>query len=261
MCLTPTFLVYHPWQKRESGFQRIAAIEKSVGSPKCLSEIYKKNLAHGDARIVIITIILGGFLLASTVQGWGYMTVCASPRVRGPRPGSEGFKLLEALVAMAVLITASLGILQLHGTIIRGIASSEDFSAALDVANQRLDELTIIGTEALPICAAGVNGPGCQFGIGSSQYRPQITTAPDGYLCTRFVDSTEVIMANGASLPATPNFDVTAPARFRVDTVVETHPDPGLYPEARMVTVSVCWTDAGNQVRQIQSRRYVVPEA
>lgn len=162
---------------------------------------------------------------------------------------------------MAVLMIASLGLLQLHGTIIRGIATSEDFSVALDVANQRLDELAIVGTAGLPVCTAGVNGPGCQFGVGSNQYQPQIINAPTGYLCTRFVDSAEVIMANGAPVPSTANFDPNNPARFRVDTVVQAHPDPALFPEARLVTVSVCWTDPSNQVRQIQSRRYVVPEA
>ena len=182
-------------------------------------------------------------------------------RRRRPRPGSEGFKLLEVLVAMAVLMIASLGLLQLHGTIIRGIATSEDFSVALDVANQRLEELVIVGANELPVCAAGVNGAGCQFGVGSSQFQPPIATDASGYLCTRFIDSTEVIMANGSPIPATSNFDPANPVRFRVDTVVQDHPDPALFPEGRLVTVSVCWIDPANQVRQVQSRRYVVPEA
>jgi hypothetical protein len=188
------------------------------------------------------------------------MSLLVIQRTARPRRGRAGFKLIEVMVASAVLMIGSIGLLQLHGTIVRGIASSEDFSVALDVANQRLEELVIVGATALPVCTAGLNGPGCQPSIGAVQattnvYTPPIADDPSGYACTRFVDSTEVIMA---TVPPTP---VPAGSRFRVDTVVQAHPDPGLFPDGRLVTVSVCWFDLSNQVRQVQSRRYVVPEA
>jgi len=61
-------------------------------------------------------------------------------------------------------------------------------------------------------------------------------------------------MANNAG-------EIPAGSRFRVDTVVNNHPDLTQFPEGRLVTVSVCWLDIANDVRQVQLRRYVVPEA
>ena len=180
------------------------------------------------------------------------MTNSVTNRTRGPRPGSEGFKLLEVLVSMAILMIASVAIVRLHGTIIRGIASSEDASMALDIATQRLDDLSIIGATSLPVFTVGVNGAGCQVGIGSDQYSAELAADPGGYPCTRRVDSAQVIMANGNEVP-----DGT---RFRVDTAVEAHPDIGQFPEGRIVTVSVCWEDIAADIRQVQVRRYVVPE-
>ena len=82
----------------------------------------------------------------------GYFSVTSTShkQVRRPRAGSEGFKLIEVLVAMAVLMISSIGVLRLHGTIIKGIAASEDFSVALDVAGQRLEDLVMVGAENLP---------------------------------------------------------------------------------------------------------------
>ena len=181
------------------------------------------------------------------------MTAASQKRIRGPRRGSEGFKLIEVLVAMAVLMIASVGVLRLHGTIIKGIAASEDFSVALDVAGQRLEDLVMVGAENLPICPPPVGQPGCR--ANTTSFLPELGVAGDGYPCTRYVDSPELLMANGAFVPQGTAQD----SRYRVDTAVETHPDTALFPDGRLVTVSVCWVDPASQVRQVQARRYVIP--
>ena len=181
------------------------------------------------------------------------MTKTSHKQVRRPRAGSEGFKLIEVLVAMAVLMIASMGILRLHGTIIKGIAASEDFSVALDVAGQRLEDLVMVGAENLPVCPVPGPGPGCRATM--TAFQPELGASTNGYACTRYVDSPELLMANGAFVPQ----GTADNSRYRVDTSIEGHPDTTLFPEGRLVTVSVCWLDPANQIRQVQARRYVVP--
>ena len=148
---------------------------------------------------------------------------------------------------MAVLAVSATMLVQLHRSVIRGIARSDDVSIALDIASQRIEELNVQGADAAPACVGAAT---CL--VDSDNFTGVL--APAGtFACTTFVDSAPVPMSNGTPQPVG--------TRFRVDTVVQNHPDITQLAGARLMTVSVCWRDIANNVRQVQSRRLLVPGA
>lgn len=151
------------------------------------------------------------------------------PRRRPPRPNARGFKLIEVMVSIGILGIAIAGLIRLHSALVRGVARSQMVSIALDVAAQRAEDLVTLGPTAAPACAGA---PGCQA-AGMSAFAADLSPA-GSFPCTDRVDP------------------------FRIDTVVTDHPS-GFQPDARLVTVSVCWQDVGGAVRQVQTRRLLVP--
>ena len=176
----------------------------------------------------------------------------AERRSRYPRHSRRGFKLVETLVSMAILSIAAAGLVRLHSSIVRGIASSEDMSVAMDVAAQRLEELVPLGPTGIPNCVAATP-PGCAAG-GRQTLEIALTDViwnGGTFNCSRWVDSADVPMVGGVAIPAG--------SRFRVDTQVQDHAGTQQNAGARVLTISVCWEDLDSQVRQVQNARLLVP--
>lgn len=151
--------------------------------------------------------------------------------------------LVETMVAAGVLGIAILGLVRLHMTSTRQNASLRDLSTARALAAQRLERLATRPVERLVACG----GPaGCREGVDT--LRASKGTV-DGYACTDFADGPTV---------ATPG--TVALGKFRIDTTVENHPDPTQHPEARILTVSVCFRDAYEQIREVHAERMLVPD-
>ena len=151
--------------------------------------------------------------------------------------------LIETMVAAGVLGVAVLGLVQLHTTSTRQNASLRDLSVARALAAQRLERLATRPVEQLAAC---VGPAGCREGIDSLRASKGTVS---GYACTDFADGPSV------AAPGT-----TALGKFRIDTTVEAHPDPGQHPDARILTVSVCFRDAYEQIREVRAERMLVPD-
>ena len=151
--------------------------------------------------------------------------------------------LVETLIAAGVLGVAVLGLVRLHTTSSRQSASLRDLTIARALAAQRLERLATRPVERLAAC----EGPaGCREGIDTLRASKGEV---DGYACTDFAEGPSV------AAPGT-----NAIGKFRIDTTVENHPDPAQHPEARILTVSVCFRDAYEQIREIRAERMLLPE-
>lgn len=175
-------------------------------------------------------------------------------RQRAPRPrrarrspvarlgGSSGFTLVEVLISAVVLGIGLVGLVNLHTASIRGLVKDEMASVASDVAKQRLEEIATMRPAEIPACAGDV---GCRT-EDRTAYTPDLAPAA-GFDCTRRVEGADVPRISGAP----------EAAKFRIDMVVDAHPDPIRQPEGRLVTVSVCWEDYAG-IQEFRMRRLVV---
>lgn len=152
--------------------------------------------------------------------------------------------LVETMVAVGVLGVALLGLLRLYTTSSRQNASLRDLTTARTLAAQRLERLATRPVDRLAACEAPA---GCRAGIDA--FRASKSSV-DGYACTDFADGPSV-----ADPGATPL------GKFRIDTTVEAHPDPTQHPEARILTVAVCFMDAYQLVREVRAERMLVPDS
>lgn len=149
----------------------------------------------------------------------------------------RGFSLLEVMISAAVLGVGVLAGVRLFTTGVEGNAWTRSRSTATTMAIQRLEQLGTRGVDLLP---AGCTGPvGCK--AGQQELAPPVP-------CTQQVDEMNVDVS-----VSEPN------GKYRVDTVVEPHPDGGRQLGARVVTVSVCWQDPDGSVHEAQLDRLFVP--
>jgi prepilin-type N-terminal cleavage/methylation domain-containing protein len=155
----------------------------------------------------------------------------------------RGFSLVEALVSSAVLGVGMLGVLNVLSFSQSGAAGSGARSAAKELASQRLEALTTMVADRLPACEGTV---GCR--ADETTLRPPLSPAA-GFRCTQEVPGMTFVDPGAA-----------ATGRFRIDTVVAAHPGAQQQAGARLVTVSVCWTDEGGHLREVRARRLMVPE-
>ena len=119
---------------------------------------------------------------------------------------------------------------------------------ANEIAAKRAEYLTTMDPDDVPACS----GPPTCRAEGVNVFADPLQPAGE-FECTRWVD--------GADVPQ-PGGDAAAQGiRFRVDNVVTGHPDQLRQPRARLVVVSVCWLDGGGFVRELQTRRLMVPGA
>ena len=157
------------------------------------------------------------------------------------RKNARGFSLVEVMVASAILGVGVIAATKMFSSGVDGVSWTKNRSAATNIAIQRLEMLGTMGIDQLPACVGQV---GCKAGFNS--VAPVLANAGT-YACTRMLDDM-------IGDPDTAN----ATGKYRVDTVVEAHPDVGRQAEARLVTVSVCWTD-DTDVHQVQLNRLFIP--
>lgn len=156
-----------------------------------------------------------------------------------------GFSLIEAMVATAVLGVAVASLSALYTTAVQGYVTSQRLQDAVEIASQRAEQLATMPADELPACAGAAN---CR----TDNRTLAAPLAPAGaFDCTLQLDA-PAVQGPGAA---------PAGARFRVDTVVGDHPDNARQPDARLLTVSVCWTDGAGIVHEVQATRLLVPGA
>jgi prepilin-type N-terminal cleavage/methylation domain-containing protein len=166
--------------------------------------------------------------------------------MRRPRTSQRGFSYMELLAATAILSVGLTALVGLHRAAIDGLQRSEQQAAAAEIAAQQAESWALSPVEQLPACTGEV---GCRI-AGGSAFADPLSDA-DGTRCTRWVDTPPVVRADGSQ--------AEEGSRYRVDLVVDAHPDPQNQPDARVITVSVCWLEGPRFVRQVQARRFVVP--
>lgn len=157
-----------------------------------------------------------------------------------------GFSLIEALVASAVLGVAVTCLTQMYTTSVRGYVTSARLQEAVEIAAQRAEQLATMSADDLPACTGPTS---CRS--NNTTMASELSPA-SGFACTSRVDAPAVVGPSGTA---------SSGQRFRIDTVVGAHPDGNRQPDARLVTVSVCWSDPAGFVHEVQAQRLMVPGA
>lgn len=165
-------------------------------------------------------------------------------RRRRPRAGTRGLTLVEVMLTSAVLAIGMVALVHTFTQAQAGMRSSRLKTAALRIAEQRLERLSTLPVSRLAGCA----GPALGCRTSMSALAPVLGNVGT-FLCTQNVDEM------GFTDPTA----VTA-GQFRVDTSVLAHPDPRQQAGAMILSVSVCWTPVPGFVEQIQLQRLLVPE-
>lgn len=165
----------------------------------------------------------------------------------GRRRTNAGFSLIEASISAAVLGVLVTGLAAMYDRSVEGMRQSESLVSALELSGQLLDVFSTAPPDAVPACTGTV---GCMQADGT--LAPALPAAGP-FSCTRWAD--------GPSVPRSATQQYAVGERYRVDTVVGPHPDNTRYPDARLVTISVCWAERGGRWRQHQERRLLVPGA
>lgn len=167
-----------------------------------------------------------------------------SPRRRSPHWARRGLTLVEVMATAAVLGIGMMALTKTYTHAREGSRGSRLRTAAVRIAEQRLERLSTLPVERI----AGCVGPTTGCRVNRDALAPVLGNV-ESYRCTQAVDEMGFID------PA-----ASTTGQFRVDTVVENHPDPRQQAGARVVYVSVCWTSLAGQVEQVQLQRMVVPE-
>ena len=161
-----------------------------------------------------------------------------------PRRTVRGLTLVEVMLTSAVLAIGMVALAHTYSRAQTGMRASRLKTAALRIAEQRLERLSTLPVDRISACVGPVTG--CRS--NRSTLAPVLGNVGT-YLCTQNVD--EMGFADPTALTT---------GRFRVDTAVQTHPDPRQQAGAMIVTVSVCWTPTPGVVDQVQLQRMIVPE-
>ncbi|MGF1511893.1 MAG: prepilin-type N-terminal cleavage/methylation domain-containing protein [Myxococcota bacterium] len=160
------------------------------------------------------------------------------------RANRRGFSLVEVMVSSLLLGLGVAALVELFTSSSSGLRISRNRSVATQLALQRLEQLAAFGIDGLPGCGFGT---GCREGI-TTLAAPQSAAA--GFDCTQLVSDTGFSGEQAGDQNG----------RFRVDVSEVPHPDPNQIPGATLLRVSVCWSDRGNTIQQVQLERLVVPE-
>jgi Tfp pilus assembly protein PilV len=159
----------------------------------------------------------------------------------------EGFKILEAMISVALLAVGALGLAELHTMAIGGMYAGGRQSVALDIAQQLADQMQGRGAAAAPNCGGSV---GCVTGAGQRTFNAPLSVA-NGFPCTQYVTTPDP-STNPTVVGAASN------ATYRVDTLITQH-GAASQTGSKVVTVSVCWQDLSGVIQQVQSTRLLVP--
>lgn len=155
------------------------------------------------------------------------------------RRARRGFSLLEALVAGGVLAVGIVGIIGLQARLFHTARFSEDLSNASHLLQHRTEEL---GSKSL----ASLTGPPaiCAGAAPRCMLDGAFAPAPASGCSQQVREPQPVTIA--APGPGGP---------YRVDTGIVAHPDAIGHPNTLVATISVCWTEQGGRVRQLQTVR------
>jgi hypothetical protein len=148
------------------------------------------------------------------------------------------------MVSSGLVGVGMLGVLNLTFVSQSGAVSSRSISTAKELAAQRLESLSTMAADRLPACAGAV---GCRASATTAR-TPLAPVA--GFQCTQQVPGMELVDPSAAAV-----------GTFRVDTVVAVHPGAQQQVGARLVTVSVCWTDEDGRVQELRAQKMMVPES
>lgn len=150
-----------------------------------------------------------------------------------------GFTLLEAMIAAGVLAVGIVGVVGLQARLFRSAAYSHDMSRAAYLLQYREEEIGAYSVEKLDTNALCL---GTAFGCAAGG----VFAAAPASGCSVMIDDPQQ-MQDPQPVPA---------GAFRLDTGIVNHGDAN-HPNARIATISVCWTDQGGRVRQLQTQRVV----
>lgn len=157
----------------------------------------------------------------------------------------RGVSLIETMVSAAIL---GIGVISLANTFFsteKGITLSKKRVAAMEIAQQRVERFAARPLADVPQC---VVLQGCRF--DRYTYAP-LKSAVGSFACSEMQEGMSS-RPEGSSLAAT--------GEYRVDTVVEPHPDPNQQVGAITVSVNVCWVNGDGEVQEVQAQRLLVPE-
>lgn len=163
------------------------------------------------------------------------------------RRSNAGFSLIEASISAGALGLLVTGLASMYTRSVEGMRQSESLVSALELSGQLLDVFSTAPADVVPACTGTI---GCMDANGA--LRAPLPAAGT-FACTRWAD--------GPSVPRSATQQYAVGERYRVDTVVGPHPDNTRYPDARLVTISVCWAEPSGRWRQYQERRLLVPGA
>lgn len=136
---------------------------------------------------------------------------------------------------------------ELHASSIRGVKDGASITAATQIATQVMETLSAQAADALALPVCPNNGArGCR--ANSHDLEP--TKA-----CTSWLATAEVPDPNGYRQTAATG------EGYRVDTVIEAHPSATDFPNAVLITTSVCWMDRAGEVHELQTQRVLSPGA
>jgi hypothetical protein len=148
----------------------------------------------------------------------------------------RGFSLVETLISTLLLGVGVIGLVDLYTSSSRGMGSSRHRETATQIAVARMERLTTMPLDELPSCSGVV---GCR--ADSYTMMPELIPSAEAFECTQYVSDM------GQHDPRTRGGD----GGYRLDTIVAPHPSSGQNGDARVVSVSVCWTDGDGDVQQV----------
>lgn len=151
--------------------------------------------------------------------------------------------MVEVLISTLVLGIAIAGLTGTFTSSQRGMVAIRSRSSAKEIAGQRIERLATQMASDLPAC----DGPASCRSTSGELADDQASAG--AFQCTQYVDDME--------LPD-PTQATGRYGRYRIDTSVAAHPDPR-QPDAKVVTVSVCFANQTGQIEEVQARRTIVP--
>ena len=152
--------------------------------------------------------------------------------------------MVEVMLTSAVLAVGMVALAHTYNRAQTGMRTSRLRTAALRIAEQRIEQLSTVPVGRLAGCVSPAVG--CRSDLR--------TLAPvlgnvGSYRCTQYVDEM------GFHDPT-----ATLTGKYRIDTGVQAHPDPRQQSGALVVSISVCWTTNDGRIDQVQLQRMIVPE-
>jgi prepilin-type N-terminal cleavage/methylation domain-containing protein len=152
----------------------------------------------------------------------------------------RGFSIVEVMLSVGLLGVGIAAAVRLFHEAQNRTSWTTQRTTGMQLALERLEYLGTRDLSNLPACT----GPlACRASATTMQ--AALSPAASGYQCTQYTSGQTILDP----------YSATSLASYRIDTVVQPHPDVTRESNAQVVTVSVCWTDQSGQVQQAQGRR------